>query len=276
MEAICRLLVVEDDGAIRELIADRLAHFELTFATCQSQAYEQLRENQFDLVLLDLRLPRESGDMRPANQVGIDILGTIRQRRLLKRGSAMPLPVVVMTAHGSESLSAQVLIDHGANDYIPKPFGPECSLEEKIRRALAGLGALVPAVTIGTDIIRLAFSEKDEVVRVETLPYRGAHFGLLAVLRDLYLADLNRLRAPENFEGIRGERLAAKLGISGQAARRRVVKLRDAVKRDLREKLGRVIGDHDIVENTRDWTGYRLNPLVVRVVAWDQMPDLDE
>ena len=31
------------------------------------------------------------------------------------------------------------------------------------------------------------------------------------------------------------------------------------------------IGDNDIVENARDWKGYRLNPRVVRVVRWDQL-----
>lgn len=276
MASTSRLLVVEDDRAIRDLIADRLEHFELTFAACQSEAYEQLGAGRFDLVLLDLRLPREPGDMRPVNQVGIDILKTIRRRRLSKRGSAMPLPVVVMTAHGSEELSAQVLIENGANDYIRKPFGSEDRFEEKILRALAGEGALVPAVTIRNDIIRLAFYDEDDVVRIEASVYRGAHFGLLAVLRDLHLADLEKRRAPENFDGIRGEVLATRLGISGQAVRRRVSKFRRIVRRDLRDQLGRNVGDHDIVENMRDWNGYRLNPLVVRVVAWDQMPDRDE
>lgn len=276
MASAHRLLVVEDDGAIRGLLADRLRAFDLTFAACQSEAYEHLRATQFDLVLLDLRLPRVLGDMKPANEVGIGILSEIRRRRLLKRGAAMPVPVVVMTAYGSEKLSAQVLVENGANDYIPKPFGPERSLEQKIARALAGEGALLPASNIGGAIIRLAFHDEDDVVRIETLPYRGAHFGLLAALKDLFIADLQALRAPENFRGIKGDRLADKLRISGHALRARVVKFRRDVKRDLMEQLGRVIGDHDIVDNPRDWNGYRLNPLVVRVVAWDQMPDRDE
>ena len=275
MSATHRLLVVEDDAAIRGLLADRLCQYDLSFATCQAEAYELLKGGAFDLVLLDLRLPRKPGDMKPTNQVGIGILGEIRRRRLQKRGSAMAMPVVVMTAYGSEKLSAQVLVDNGANDYIPKPFGPERGLEHKIERALAGEGALVPASNVGGTVVRVAFGD-DGAVRIESLVYRGAHFRLLKELGDLHLADLHALRAPENFEGIRSERLAARLGISGQAARRRVVKFRRDVKRDFRERLGRALDDHDIVQNFRDWNGYRLNPMVVRVVAWDQMPDRDE
>jgi len=270
-----RILVVEDDGAIRGLLADRLNSFGLTFAVCQNEAYEYLQSSQFDLVLLDLRLPRTPDDMKPNNQVGIDILGEIRRRRLLKRGSTMPMPVVVMTAYGSEKLSAQILVDNGANDYIPKPFGPGHGLEQKIARALAGEGALLPASNVGGTIIRLAFHPEDDLVRIETLPYRGAHFELLQALKELFLADMHNLRAPENFSGIRGDRLGERLGISGQATRTRIVKFRRDVKRDLRDRIGRIIGDHDIIENSRDWNGYRLNPMVVQVIAWDQMSGQD-
>lgn len=182
-----RILVIEDDRGIRDLLDDRLQQFDLTFATCQSETYEQLQSSAFDLVLLDLRLPRESKDMKAANKVGIDILGEIRKRRLMKRGSTMLMPVVVMTAYGSEKLTAEVLIDNGANDYIPKPFGAGRDLEHKIERALAGEGALVPAANILGTSVRLAFHPTGAEVRVETLSYRGAHHGLLRVLGDRYI-----------------------------------------------------------------------------------------
>jgi CheY-like chemotaxis protein len=268
-----RILVVEDDKGIRELLADRLARYEPAFAACQSDCYELLQSTAFDLVLLDLRLPRTELDMKPSNRVGIDILGEIRKRRLTKRGSAMLLPVVVMTAYGSERLSAEVLVENGANDYIPKPFGPGEDLEHKIERALLGEGALVPAANMVGTTVRIAFHPTDEQVRIESLSYRGAHHGLLRVLGDLYVRDLQALLSPEKFAGIRGEDLADELAISGKAARARVVKFRQQVKQDFRERLGRALGDNDIVENTRDWHGYRLNPYVVRVLRWDQVVD---
>src|ERR1051325_5937505 len=101
------MLVVEDDKAIRDLLADRLRPYELTFSVCQLECFERLDAAEFDLVLLDLRLPRTSSDLMASNEVGIDILRQIRRRSLRKRGSTMMLPVVVMTAHGSEAITAQ-------------------------------------------------------------------------------------------------------------------------------------------------------------------------
>lgn len=268
------ILVVEDDPGIRDLLADRLKQFSLTFAECQSEAYDQLRSGSYDLVLLDLRLPRKPKDMtRQTNQVGIDILKQIRKQEITKRGSAMLLPVVVMTAFGDEKLTAEILVKNGANDYIPKPFGTGRDLEHKIEVAMAGDGALVPARNIVGSSVKIAFHPTDGEVRIETLTYRGAHHGLLCALRNQHLKDLNDLLLPEKFNGIRGDDLASEMKISGKAARARVVKFRRLVKQDFREQLGRAIGDNDIVENSRNWQGYRLNPRIVRVVRWDQLVD---
>ncbi len=54
------------------------------------------------------------------------------------------------------------------------------------------------------------------------------------------------------------------------------MKFRRQVKQDFRDRLGRALGDNDVVENSRDWNGYRLNPRVVRLVAWDHIPDAEE
>ncbi|HTR53650.1 MAG TPA: response regulator [Kofleriaceae bacterium] len=267
-----RLLIVEDDKGIRDLLADRLNRYELVFSVCQSECFANFDSSDFDLVLLDLRLPRTTSDMGAANQVGLDILKQIRSRGLTKRGSAMLLPVVVMTAYGSETLSVDVLIEWGANDYIPKPFGQGQDLEHKIERALSGEGALIPASNIIGAMVRVYFHPKDPLVRIESLSYDGSNHGLLKILGDLYTEDLRALRAPENFNGIRGEDLGKRLEISGKAARQRVVRFREQVKDDFRTKLGRAIGDNDIIENVRNWEGYRLNPRVVRVLGWDQAP----
>ena len=213
---------------------------------------------------------------RPTNQVGIDILKQIRKQELTKRGSAMLLPVVVMTAYGDEKLTAEILVKNGANDYIPKPFGTGRDLEHKIEVAMAGDGALVPARNIVGSSVKIAFHPTDGEVRIETLTYRGAHHELLCVLKDQHLKDLQDLLLPEKFNGILGEALGAEMNISGKAARARVVKFRTMVKQDFRDQLGRAIGRNDIVENARTWKGYRLNPKVVRVVRWDQLIDDNE
>jgi hypothetical protein len=58
--------------------------------------------------------------------------------------------------------------------------------------------------------------------------------------------------------------------IEDDAVRRRVLAFREKVTKDFREGLGRVLDSNDVVENSRNWKGYRLNPLVVKVVAWEQ------
>ena len=259
-----RILVVEDDRAIRELLAGRLLRYELTFSACQLDCFERLDAAEFDLVLLDLRLPRTSSDMIASNEVGLDLLRQIRRRGLRKRGSTMVLPIVVMTAHGSEAITAEVLVECGANDYIPKPFGPGDDLERKIERALQGAGALVPAANGSAHTVCIYFDPKARLLRIESIPY-AEHYDLMKVLIEAHARDLGELRAWEDYAAIRGRDLARLLNIGEKAVRQRVSRFREVVADDLRDQLGRTIGPNDIIENQRRWKGYRLNPRTVRV-----------
>lgn len=265
-----RLLVIEDDDGIQELLSTVLSGDELTFATNQDDANRALASHEFDLVLLDLKLPRREGALTSDRQVGIDILRQIRERGLRQRGTEMLLPVVVMTAHGSEALSADLLVRTGANDYLPKPFGTAGELEHKIDIALSGEGTLV-AANIGGRTIRVAFCEDDSIVEVETIVYRGANYDLLRVLGDLFIADVRGLLSIESFRRVPGSQLAHDLGIAEASIRKRINRFRDSLSRDSREQLGRTIRAEDIIESGQ-WRGYRLNPRVVRIVKWAQRP----
>jgi CheY-like chemotaxis protein len=259
-----RLLIVEDDRAIRELLADRLRPCELVFSACQLECFERLDATEFDLVLLDLRLPRTPGDMAASNEVGLDILRQIRARGLRKRGSTMVVPVVVMTAYGSEAITAQVLVECGANDYVAKPFRQGDDLERKIERALLGAGALVPAANSAANTVCVHFDPKARLLRIESIPC-AEHYDLMKVLIDAHAKDLAALRPWEDYAAIPGRDLAQILGIGEKALRQRVSRFREVVAADLREQLGRAIGPNDIIENQRRWKGYRLNPRTVRV-----------
>jgi CheY-like chemotaxis protein len=259
-----RVLVVEDDKAIRELLADRLRPYELTFSACQLDCFARLDAAEFDLVVLDLRLPRTSSDMIASNEVGLDILRQIRKRGLRKRGSTMMLPVVVMTAHGSEAITAQVLVECGANDYIPKPFGQGDDLERKIERALNGTGALVPATNASPNTVCIYFDPKARLLHIESIPY-AEHYDLMKVLIEAHARDLGQLRAWEDYAAIPGRDLSQMLNIGEKALRRRVSRFRKMIMTDLRKQLGRAVGLNDVIENQRRWKGYRLNPRTVRV-----------
>ncbi|MCC6561429.1 MAG: response regulator [Xanthomonadales bacterium] len=99
-------LIVEDDFAIRRLLAECLAasHIGVQCASDLSEARDQLSHQAFDLLLLDLGLP--DGD-------GVDFV------RELRRYST--LPVLVLSARHLERDKIPAL-DAGADDYRSKPF----------------------------------------------------------------------------------------------------------------------------------------------------------
>lgn len=114
------ILVVEDDAAIRRGIVDALSFegFNVLEAGTGSAAEEMVSTATFDLILLDLVLPGKSG---------LDILKLVRE--------AQPtLPVIVLTAKGSESDRVRGL-RLGADDYVTKPF----SVRELLARVEAVL-----------------------------------------------------------------------------------------------------------------------------------------
>jgi DNA-binding response OmpR family regulator len=115
-----RTLVIEDDAAIRRGVVDalRAAGHQPTAAARGDEGLEQALTGDFDLVLLDLVLPGNSG---------WEILRVVR--------TAQPaLPIIVLTACGAENQRVDGL-QLGADDYVVKPF----SLRELLARVDAVL-----------------------------------------------------------------------------------------------------------------------------------------
>lgn len=258
--------------AIQDLLKRRLEKlYDISCVTYQDEALAALATSSFDLVLLDLKLPRNQSDMNPTPEVGIDILRHIREGDIRRSGSANPLPVVVMTAFGKDKLlSADFLQHHGACDYVQKPFGDGKALKKKIELALCDEGTFGAPSKNAVKVVQLRFNEGEKIVLVENFKYTGAHYELLAALRDPFLSDLMALKPHDKYAGLPSKELALRWGIEDEATRRRVSAFREKVTKDFRERLNRVLEENDVVENLRDWRGYRLNPLVVKVVAWEQ------
>jgi two-component system response regulator MtrA len=125
-----RILLVEDDPSIREVTAIGLgaAGFEVATAEDGVLGLEQFRAEPFDLVLLDIMLPRLDG---------------YEVCRQIRRTSTVP--IVMLTARADTS-DVVLGLEAGADDYVRKPFDlPE--LVARIRSALrrAGSGAGEPA-----------------------------------------------------------------------------------------------------------------------------------
>lgn len=132
-----RVLVVEDESAIAELISINLRHagFEVTLAASAAQAQYEVDRVLPDLVVLDWMLPGQSG------------VALARQWRSTAR--TKELPVIMLTARAEEGDKIAGL-DAGADDYITKPFSTN-ELLARIRAVLRRKApeALDSAVEVG-------------------------------------------------------------------------------------------------------------------------------
>ncbi|MDX5483298.1 MAG: response regulator, partial [Hymenobacteraceae bacterium] len=105
-----RILVI-DDNAFNKMVASKLLlswQAEVDTADDGVSALEKIRENAYDLVLMDLHMPRMSG---------FEAIAEIRQL-----GEQMP--IIALTANASEEEKHKTLA-LGGNDYISKPFVPQ-------------------------------------------------------------------------------------------------------------------------------------------------------
>jgi len=130
MELKPSILVVEDEEKIRLALKDFLEFHDFTVseATDGLQAQMIVAQGQFDLILLDLMLPKISGE---------DLCTRWRQEGL-------QTPIIMVTAKGQERERVAGL-NLGADDYITKPF----SLEELLARINAVLRRTDPARAVG-------------------------------------------------------------------------------------------------------------------------------
>jgi two-component system phosphate regulon response regulator PhoB len=117
------LLIADDDEDILTLVQLRLSRsgFDIVVARDGEEALRLARECRPDLAVLDWVMPKLSG---------IDVL-----RELRDRSETRTMPVLLLTARGSESDVAEGLAA-GANGYVTKPFSPQ-ELASRVREILA-------------------------------------------------------------------------------------------------------------------------------------------
>ena len=131
-----RLLLVEDDTMIGETVLDvlRAEHFAVDWVKDGAMADTALRSQHYDLMLLDLGLPRRDG---------LDVLKALRARK-------DKTPVLVVTAR--DAVGDRIAgLNAGADDYVPKPF----DLDELIARIRA--------------LIRRSAGQADSVLEIQGL-----------------------------------------------------------------------------------------------------------
>ncbi|MDI2090954.1 response regulator [Commensalibacter oyaizuii] len=108
MESSAHLLIVDDDHEIVDLLSQFLKrhHFKISFAYNGEETRQVWKNHTFDLVILDLMLPKESG---------FEIAHWLRKQE--------DVPIIMLTAMGDEA-DRIIGLELGADDYLAKPFNP--------------------------------------------------------------------------------------------------------------------------------------------------------
>ena len=115
-----RILVVDDERVIREILSDFLGLEGYVVRTVEDgvQALEELQKRSYNLVISDLKMPKMNG---------LDLIGKITEL-------GIPVLTVIMTGFGTVETAIEAM-KHGAYDYILKPF----KVEEVIHIVKRGL-----------------------------------------------------------------------------------------------------------------------------------------
>lgn len=160
-----RVLIVDDDAKLRELLASYLSDsgFAVMEAPNGTKALELLRREPFDAMVLDIMMPGLNG---------LDVLRTVR--------TFSSVPVLMLTARGDEA-DRVVGLEVGADDYIAKPFSPRellARLRAVLRRASGATSS--ERITEGDLVIEL--SSREVLRSGERIDFTSLEFDILVLL----------------------------------------------------------------------------------------------
>ncbi|HBS41752.1 MAG TPA: DNA-binding response regulator [Oceanospirillales bacterium] len=166
------ILLIDDDVELSELLGEYLSMegYELTPVHNGEDGLQQALTGKYDLILLDVMLPRKNG---------FEVLRNLRAQS--------SIPVIMLTARG-ESVDRVLGLEHGADDYIAKPYDPHeliarvKALFRRIDMAADAEPQSGPELKVG-DLL-LNPSTRTVTLAGEELPLTGAEFGVLQCLME--------------------------------------------------------------------------------------------
>jgi DNA-binding response OmpR family regulator len=163
-----RILLVDDEQSIQTLLSYPLRKdgYHVTSALDGGEALQRFEEGRFDLVILDLMLPR------------IDGVEVCRQLR-----SRSQVPIIMLTAKGSETDKVAGL-EVGADDYITKPFSMR-EFRSRVKAALRRsrmIGTAPEEESIERGDLKIDFGRRVVTLRGEEARLTYVEFEILGAL----------------------------------------------------------------------------------------------
>jgi len=167
MKELIRLLVVEDEVAIRDVIRFSLPEeFLIDEAENINKAKSCLASTQIDLILLDWMLPGCSG---------IDFIKWLKQQKIYAN-----IPIIMLTARAEEENKVKGLLS-GADDYVTKPFSID-ELIARIRTVLRRGIVVSPDNIITNHCISINQSKNEVKIKDNLINLTPNEFSLLRFL----------------------------------------------------------------------------------------------
>ena len=164
-----RILLVDDELSVQKLLAYPLRKegYDVIPALDGREALERLREDNFDLVVLDVMLPRMDG---------FDVCRAIRSRSTV--------PIIMLTAK-TEETDKVLGLELGADDYITKPFSVR-EFRSRVKAVLRRAALAQPEAQFEEPIdageLSIDFEKRSVVVRDESARLTYVEFEILAAL----------------------------------------------------------------------------------------------
>jgi DNA-binding response OmpR family regulator len=167
-DSSARILLVDDEQSIQTLLSYPLRRdgYEVISAHDGQEALQRFAEARFDLVILDLMLPKLDG---------IEVCRRMRSRS--------QVPIIMLTAKGDE-IDKVVGLEMGADDYITKPFSMR-EFRSRVKAALRRsrmVGAAGDEEPISSGDLRIDFDRRSVAVREEDIRLTYVEFEILAAL----------------------------------------------------------------------------------------------
>jgi DNA-binding response OmpR family regulator len=168
-EGSARILLVDDEQSVQTLLTYPLRRdgYEVIAAQDGQEALRRFAEQRFDLVVLDLMLPKLDG---------IEVCRRMRSRS--------QVPIIMLTAKGDE-IDKVVGLEMGADDYITKPFSMRefrSRVKAALRRSRMPGAQEAVAEPIRSGDLHIDFERRTVTVRGEPIRLTYVEFEILAAL----------------------------------------------------------------------------------------------